>query len=388
MASSDHGRKAINLEPYRDEIISLYSTSTSVDSIRIKRTLENRLQQWEIRRQDRTIASNPLLHARIRVLFFQVGLEDKELLSVLQKEGFSIFSRTLRRLRTQLGLFRRVRDPLAQQLQREEMLKALELLHRHIRSKGYIIRRNRLFSAYKTVLPDAVHRRKYDLQRKRGEFVVPRPNFIWSVDGYLKLEPYGIEIYAAIDAYSRYIIWIYCGITARTAVSVLRQYLETIDNVQLLPSRVRSDQGLEIVLFRSAYLQLCRVREPNIQLNSCWISGRSTENQRIEACYFKFLSEDGLFSKASLADQIALYAMYTPILRTKVCHFVQAWNCHRIRRQPDRPNLIGADEATPFRTTYLQLRHILITHIKRQIQLFLALSTRPIGAFNWEPEVA
>ena len=166
MASSNRGRKAIDLEPYRDEIISLYSSSTSVDLIRTslqekynlqisKRTLENRLQQWEIRRQDRTIASNPLLHARIRVLFFQVGLEDKELLSVLQKDGFCISSRTLERLRTQLGLFRRVRDPLAQQLQREEMLKVLvreaergviqgygkELLHRHIRSKGYIIGR-------------------------------------------------------------------------------------------------------------------------------------------------------------------------------------------------------------------------------------------------------
>ncbi|KAI9375566.1 hypothetical protein BJX61DRAFT_531516 [Aspergillus egyptiacus] len=291
------------------------------------------------------------------------------------------------------------------------------------------------------ILPDAVHHHKYDLQQKQGEFIILGPNFIWSVDGYFKLE------------------------------LVLRQYLETIDDVQLLPSRIRSDQGSEIVLFRSAHLQLCRVREPNIQLNSCWISGRSTENQRIEAwweqlskgalykwrSYFMSLSEDGLFSKASLADQIALYAIYTPILRTEVCHFVQAWNCHRIRRQPNRPNSIGgkpymlyhypengvqdyghpvdnptlqqlkrdiqefdpdeylpqptlqfcrtalqglqfdpdnpppiqpADEAVPFRTTYLQLLHILITHIERQIQPFLALSTRPIGAFHWEPEVA
>ena len=51
---------------------------------------------------------------------------------------------------------------------------------------------------------------------------MPRPNWLWLVDSYLKLEPYGIEIYAAIDAYSRYIIWIYCGITARTGVSVVR----------------------------------------------------------------------------------------------------------------------------------------------------------------------
>ena len=81
---------------------------------------------------------------------------------------------------------------------------------------------DRLFSTYRTVFPDAVKRRRADLQRKRGEYIVPRPNWLWLVDSYLKLEPYGIEIYAAIDAYSRYIIWIYCGITARTGVSVVR----------------------------------------------------------------------------------------------------------------------------------------------------------------------
>jgi hypothetical protein len=41
----------------------------------------------------------------------------------------------------------------------------------------------------------------------------------------MKLAPYGIEIYAAIDAYSRYVVWIYVGVSGMTAVSVVRQYL-------------------------------------------------------------------------------------------------------------------------------------------------------------------
>src|SRR5438067_109121 len=50
------------------------------------------------------------------------------------------------------------------------------------------------------------------MQRKaRGEYVVPGPNFVWSVDGYEKLSQYGFQIYACIDAFSRYIIWIYVG---------------------------------------------------------------------------------------------------------------------------------------------------------------------------------
>lgn len=43
----------------------------------------------------------------------------------------------------------------------------------------------------------------------------------------MKLEPFGFDIYAAIDGYSQFIIWIYVGVSARTAVSVLSQYLDS-----------------------------------------------------------------------------------------------------------------------------------------------------------------
>jgi hypothetical protein len=47
----------------------------------------------------------------------------------------------------------------------------------------------------------------------------------------MKLTPYGIEIYAAIDAYSRYVVWIYVGVSGMIAVSVVRQYLNTVKNI-------------------------------------------------------------------------------------------------------------------------------------------------------------
>jgi hypothetical protein len=36
----------------------------------------------------------------------------------------------------------------------------------------------------------AVQQRFQDLQRHRGAYITPGPNFIWSIDGYLKLAPY------------------------------------------------------------------------------------------------------------------------------------------------------------------------------------------------------
>jgi hypothetical protein len=43
---------------------------------------------------------------------------------------------------------------------------------------------------------------------KRRVYSVPGPNFIWHIDGYDKLKPYGFPIHGAIDGFSRYIIWL------------------------------------------------------------------------------------------------------------------------------------------------------------------------------------
>jgi hypothetical protein len=54
-----------------------------------------------------------------------------------------------------------------------------------------------------------------DMQRHCEEYIVLGPDYIWSLDGHNKLLDWGIEIYAAIDAYSQFIIWIYIGISNR-----------------------------------------------------------------------------------------------------------------------------------------------------------------------------
>ena len=99
----------------------------------------------------------------------------------------------------------------------------------------------------------------------------------------MKLQPYGIEVYAAIDAYSRYIVWIYVGISARTQVSVVRQHLDTVKTLQKVPRRIRSDHGTETGLLGGAHCQLVQAHDPSVPVQNCYIYGTSTENQRIEA---------------------------------------------------------------------------------------------------------
>jgi hypothetical protein len=57
--------------------------------------------------------------------------------------------------------------------------------------------------------------------------------------------------------------------------------------------------------------------------------------------YFNTLQQDGLFDINVIADQIAIFAIYLPILRTEIQSYVRTWNTHRIRKQSNRPNAIA-----------------------------------------------
>lgn len=129
------------------------------------------------------------------------------------------------------------------------------------------------------------------MQRDRGAYIVPGPNFVWSIDGHLKLEAFGFEIYAGVDAYSRYIIWVYVGITARTAVSVLRQFLDVVKEIQRQPRIIRSDRGTETVLLAEGHHRLLRAHDPEISLKDCYFYGPSTKNQRIESWWAQLAKE-------------------------------------------------------------------------------------------------
>lgn len=133
------------------------------------------------------------------------------------------------------------------------------------------------------------------MQRHKGEYIVPGPNYLWSIDGYAKLNAWGIEIYAAIDAYSRKIIWIYVGISARTAVSVLRQYLDTLENEKIHPCILRSDRGGETPLIASAHHEFVKKHDNTVAFKHCYYYGTSTKNVRVEK-WWGYLTGSQLFT--------------------------------------------------------------------------------------------
>ncbi|EEA18591.1 hypothetical protein TMatcc_005566 [Talaromyces marneffei ATCC 18224] len=371
------GRPPSDIDQYKEEISSSFLNGQSASNITKilsdkyqitvhSQTIRRRLQQWGV---SRTNHESKELEDKIKELYFQHGLRDRQIIHALEKNGIKISQSTLTTIRRRLGLHRRVVNPEDIQnindLVRAEVQKQLNSgriegygrghLYRFFRLKGYNIARDRLYSIVQELDPDGVKRRKSDVYRRRGEYVVPGPNYIWSMDGHDKLSFWGIQIYAAIDAFSRYITWCYVGISNRTQISVLRQFLEVLQETKIQPRYIRSDKGGETVLVAAAHYLLLKEQYENLFLQDCYLYGTSTSNQRIEAWwsqltksllfifrdYFLKLSNDGYFKKNSLADRIAILAIYMPMAREEIASYINVWNTHGIRKQSHRINSIN-----------------------------------------------
>ncbi|KAF6238756.1 hypothetical protein HO173_003263 [Letharia columbiana] len=395
------GRPSKESEEYKDEILDQVHTKQwkqqeivtwLADNKDLKinaRTLQRRLKEWRSHQQDRTEDSEQLRN-RIQYLFW------------LKAEGFQVTPRGLIRIRKELG-FKRLEQSQEKREHMDEVVRRLieqklgknviqsygrGQLVEHFRKLGHPVARDRLFAQYRTILPDAVDRRLRDVQRKRGEYVGPGPNLVWSVDGHDKLSEYGIEIYGGIDDHARYIPWLTVDVTNRTAISVLRGFLDCISVLGQQPRFVRSERGGETVLMAQAHLTLQQAYDPEMAFQERYMYGTSTSNQRIESwsaqltkcllekwiSFFGTLRGTGKYSKDVLADRVAILAIYFPTIRTEVTHFVDNWNTHTIRKQPHRPKSVQGKPYTLFyhpadgiRNYGLGLHEPTLTQLRRDV---------------------
>ena len=195
--------------------------------------------------------------------------------------------------------------------------------------------------------------------RRRMRWRPLGPNYVWSVDGHSKLDYVGIQIYACIDAYSRYIVWIYVGVSAYTAVSVARQYLNTVKDTGIMLLKIRSDRGSETGILADIHWNMRVALGEPIGLNGepeyipfqeCYLFGKSTANQKIEAwwarlqdgClirwldFFERMLQEGSYTPEQASHKITFLAIYMPILRGEIFEFRDNWNTHTIRSQRKR----------------------------------------------------
>jgi SOS response regulatory protein OraA/RecX len=344
-----------------------------------QRSLERRLKIWGFRRQPGASGTNtPVSEALIKAvddLFHHTLLDDSQIAARVLKQGLHTTGRQVRSIRQRSGWRRRITSGPDQAAhaaatfqQVEQVLNGpgrifgrrwmITYLRQHC---GFIAHQNDVATAQRQLDPEGVAARQPGCRKKRLEnYITSGPNFLWCLDGHDKLAQFGMQIYAAIDAYSRKIIWYYCGSSNRTAISVVRQYLTAVKSLGLCPRFIRTDRGTETVLLTtihfSLFIEACLAEQwPEdeyqvLQISDCYIYGKSTQNIRIEGLwrqqrfqctdpwidYFKILQVQGLYRPDLLADQVVVLFLFMPLLRKELTAFVNTHNAHPIRAQKNR----------------------------------------------------
>lgn len=380
------GRPVTNLAQYRELITHLHANgstqSTILDTlyedhgVKVSaRTLKNRLAEWGLRARKPNTTNHD--QATVLELYREHAYDDETAAIVLQQfHGLSISARQVQDIRLKHGIKRQYRDTPTEDSAMAQTLTFCwdAILHGPARDYGrgfmrtylrlrygFHAREDHVREALRIILAQqGFDRRPILKSSRRHEAIFEGPNHVWSVDGYEKLGAIGIEIYGAIDTHSRCLQWLYVGISSRTQISVLKQYLIHLKRSKHCPQRIRADRGRETPMIADLHYALWRThcRENGIAIDpdkcfaQCFLFGRSTANQRIESLWlriargctrtwrylFKYLAEEDLLLETKPTDQAVALYIFMPLIRKEV----QAWmDCHNhspIRRDAKRGN--------------------------------------------------
>jgi hypothetical protein len=206
--------------------------------------------------------------------------------------------------------------------------------------------------------PEGVQERSWRRLRRRV-YHNKGPNYLWHMDGYDKLSPYGICIHGCVDGFSRKIIWLKVTPTNHNPRVILRFFLDAVKENSGCPTVIRSDHGTENGDVATAQIALRLHHTDSLSGDKSFIYGSSPSNIRIEAWWSVFrrlkmswwieickgIAMSGEFDKSNRMHRYCLAFVIVPILQKELDDFVKWWNSHRIRynRKSDSPKGIPDD---------------------------------------------
>lgn len=296
------------------------------------------------------------------VKYFYLGLTAPEILLYLANiHGISLSLRQLRRVLNRLGCNRRVNksdvdevcDAIETELSGSGSIIGYRAMHQRLTNEyGLVTTRETVRRILKFVDPEGVelrlrHRLRRRMYRAKG------PNYLWHIDGYDKLKPFGFCVHGAIDGFSRRILWLEVSSSNNDPRLVASYYVDYIRQLGGTARIIRGDRGTENGNIAATQRFFRRDADDPFANDNSFIYGRSTSNQRIEAwwglfrrgCtdwwinFFKDMRDSGLFVDDDEIHKECLKFCFMRVLQQELDKVAIHWNTHRIRpsRNPDSP---------------------------------------------------
>eukprot|EP00057_Strongylocentrotus_purpuratus_P004857 XP_003729637.2 PREDICTED: uncharacterized protein LOC100891753 [Strongylocentrotus purpuratus] len=213
------------------------------------------------------------------------------------------------------------------------------MMHAKCQQSGLRVRKEDVRLLLTVLDPEGVQLRKARRLVRRAYFA-KGPNYIWHIDGYDKLKPYGLCISGCIDGFSREMIWLNVYSTNNDPKLIGGYFLDAVKEFGGCPCVVRCDRGTENGHIR-AFQEFLR---SDVRGEHVYIEGASTSNQRIESWWsflrkecthfwielFRDLLDRGNYTGSFLDKNISQFC-FMGLIQSELDTTVEMWNSHIIR---------------------------------------------------------
>ena len=304
--------------------------------------------------------------------YFGKGYQHKEIVAVLcSVHAIAISVRTVKRILKTLGLTRR------KETSRQTYTRAVQFAESQLKESGQFLgyrafwkrlQHNNINLSQKKTLAllhlmdeEGVETRKRRRLRRRA-YLNPGPNFVWHMDGYDKLKPYGFPIHGCIDGYSRRILWLHVARSNNNPLLVAQYFVKTAIELSFLPCVVRADRGTENSHVKRIQVHFRGEHDDYLSGEASFQYGKSTGNQRIEAFWgqlrkqfaqfwmnkFKDMATVCSLDMLSNVELLALRFCYIQTIRTELRRTTDEWNSHKIRPNRNNETIAGKPDILYF----------------------------------------
>ncbi|XP_054886887.1 uncharacterized protein LOC129360588 [Poeciliopsis prolifica] len=242
------------------------------------------------------VLSDPNLSTVIRE-YFESGYTYEVILDMLQtNHEVSVSLRSLKAHLKVAGLHRRgnysplsdVRRAIMTELRGPGQLFGYRTMWQVLKQKHNLrVKRDVVMRLLRQLNPQGIAlrtRRKFT----RRTYHSMGPNYIWHVDGYDKLKPFGLAISGCIDGFSRRMMWLVCGATNNNPSVIAQHYINCVKSLGVIPMRLRTDLGTENGTMAAVQCTLRHAHTDYYAGSSSHSYGSSTGNQRIESWWSSF----------------------------------------------------------------------------------------------------